>query len=140
MLTLGLSSRPPAAMRARQKSERLKKARGLFVVLASLTMCLTGPLPAIAQEKPLRVLATGVFATTLRSLTPAFETAMDYKLQVTIANAGQVAARLAAGEPADIVMTSSASTKTLTKQGCTASAPMRQNWGGELGRVLVSSQ
>ena len=23
---------------------------------------------------------------------------------------------------------------------CTASAPMRQNWGGELGRVLVSSQ
>ncbi len=117
MLTLNLSGRRTAVARAHQKSRHLEKVRGLFVVLASLAICLTGPLPAKAQEQPLRVLATGVFATTLRSLAPPFETATGYKLQVTIANAGQVAARLAAGERADIVMTSAASTKTLAKQG-----------------------
>lgn len=116
MLTLSLSERRAAAAWGRQKSRQTESARG-FVVLACLAMCLITPLPAAAQEQPLRVLATGVFATTLRSLVLPFETATGHKVQVTIANAGQVAARIAAGEPADIVMTSAASTKTLAKQG-----------------------
>jgi molybdate transport system substrate-binding protein len=79
-------------------------------------MGLTAPLPAAAQES-VRILATGVFASTLRSLTGPFEAAKGYKTEVSIANAGQVAARLTAGEAADVVMTSSASTKILAKQG-----------------------
>ena len=72
--------------------------------------------PATAQE-PLRILATGVFATTLHALAGPFEAAGGAKLQVSIANAGQVAARIAAGEPADLVMSSSASIGALAKQG-----------------------
>lgn len=88
MLTLN-GSRPRAAA--------LRWLQDVFVALARFTMGLTGTLPAIAQAPPLRVLATGVFATTLLSLAPPFETATGQKVQVTIANAGQVAARLAAG-------------------------------------------
>jgi molybdate transport system substrate-binding protein len=69
----------------------------------------------MAQE-PVRVLATGVFATTLQSLAGPFESASGYKIQVSIANAGEVASRVLAGEPADLVMTSSAGVKTLAKQ------------------------
>lgn len=94
-----------------------EKARALFIVLVGSAIFVMSSTDARAQEQPLRVLATGVFATTLRSLAPPFEKATGYKLEVTIANAGQVAARLAAGESADIVMTSAASTKTLAKQG-----------------------
>jgi molybdate transport system substrate-binding protein len=79
-------------------------------------MCLAVTRPAAAEE-PARILATGVFASTLRSLVGPFETASGLKVEVAIANAGQVAARIAAGEPADLVMTSSASTKTLAKDG-----------------------
>ena len=70
----------------------------------------------MAQE-PVRVLATGVFATALQSLVRPFETASGYKIQVSIANAGEVASRIVAGEAADLVMSSSASVKTLAKQG-----------------------
>jgi molybdate transport system substrate-binding protein len=88
----------------------------VFAALASLTMWLAVPLPATAQE-PARILATGVFRSTLSSLVGPFEAATSHKLHVSIANAGQVAARITAGEPADLVMTSSASIKTLAKQG-----------------------
>jgi molybdate transport system substrate-binding protein len=71
---------------------------------------------AAAQES-LRILATGVFATTLHALADPFEAASGYKLDVSIANAGQIASRIAAGEPADVVMTSAASLQTLAKQG-----------------------
>jgi molybdate transport system substrate-binding protein len=74
----------------------------------------------MAQE-PVRVLATGVFATTLQSLAGPFESASGYKIQVSIANAGEVASRIVAGEPADLVMSSSAGVKTLTKQNALVS-------------------
>jgi molybdate transport system substrate-binding protein len=88
-------------------------------LLASLTIYLATylatQLPAVAQE-PVRVLATGVFATTLQSLAGPFESASGYKIQVSIANAGEVASRIVAGEPADLVMSSSAGVKMLAKQ------------------------
>ena len=93
--------------------------RKAFTLVTSLAICLAAQ-PAMAQEV-IRVLATGVFATTLHSLAGPFEAASGYKLQVTIANAGEVASRIAAGVPADLVMSSSASIKTLAKQGVLAS-------------------
>jgi molybdate transport system substrate-binding protein len=119
------AERPPALSRPKT-----------LLLLASLTACLAAclaaflatPLPAIAEEpvqkpvqkpvqEPVEVLATGVFATALRSLAPAFEAANGTKIQVSIANAGEVAARVVAGEPADLVMSSSAGVKALAKQG-----------------------
>jgi molybdate transport system substrate-binding protein len=88
-------------------------------LLASLAILLATQLPAMAQE-PVRVLATGVFATALESLVAPFEVARGIKIQITIGNAGEVAARVAAGEPADLVMTSSAGIKTLAKQNAVA--------------------
>jgi molybdate transport system substrate-binding protein len=67
------------------------------------------------------VLATGVFATTLQSLAQPFETASGYKIQVSIANAGEVASRIVAGETADLVMSSSASVRTLARQNALVS-------------------
>jgi molybdate transport system substrate-binding protein len=87
-----------------------------FLVLASLAAWLGTELPAMADE-PVRILATGVFATALQALAPAFETANGTKIQVSIANAGEVATRVAAGEAADLVMTSSPGVKALAKQG-----------------------
>jgi molybdate transport system substrate-binding protein len=87
-----------------------------FWLLASLIAWLATQLPAVAEE-PVRVLATGVFATALRASAPAFEQATGAKIQVSIANAGEVATRAAAGEAADLVMTSSAGVKALAKQG-----------------------
>lgn len=87
-----------------------------FLLLTGLTVYFAAQLPAMAQE-PIRVLATGVFATTLRSLAGPFESASGYRLQVAIANAGEVASRVAAGEPTDLVMSSSASLKKLAQQG-----------------------
>jgi ABC-type molybdate transport system substrate-binding protein len=95
MLTLSLYRRCAAAL---SQTWTLKKPGTSFVVLAGIAVFMMSPTSALAQEQPLRVLATGVFATTLRSLAPPFEKATGYKLEVTIANAGQVAARLAAGE------------------------------------------
>jgi molybdate transport system substrate-binding protein len=94
--------------------------RKAFLLLASLTAFLATRLPAIAEE-PVRVLATGVFATTLQSLTQPFESATGYKIQASIANAGEVASRVATGEDADIVMTSSTGIKTLARQNALAS-------------------
>jgi molybdate transport system substrate-binding protein len=95
-----------------------------FLLLASLIACLVAhlatPLPAIAEEpvqKPVHVLATGVFATALQSLAPAFEASSGSQIQVSIANAGEVAARVVGGEAVDLVMSSSASAKALAKQG-----------------------
>jgi molybdate transport system substrate-binding protein len=95
---------------------RLKTLR----LLASLIAYLATQLPAMAQE-PVRVLATGVFATALQSLARPFESASGYKIQVSIANAGEVASRIVAGEAADLVMSSSAGIKTLAKQSALAS-------------------
>jgi molybdate transport system substrate-binding protein len=91
-----------------------------LLLLASLAAYLAAQLPAIAQE-PVRVLATGVFATTLQSLAGPFESSSGYKIQVSIANAGEVASRIIAGEAADLVMSSSASVKTLAKQSALVS-------------------
>jgi molybdate transport system substrate-binding protein len=91
----------------------------IFLLLAGLTACLAVQSPAIAQE-PVRVLATGVFATTLQSLAQPFESASGYKVQISIANAGEVASRVVAGEPADLVMSSSAGVNALAKQGALA--------------------
>ena len=67
------------------------------------------------------MLATGVFATTLQSLADPFESVSGYKIEVSIANAGEVASRVVAGEAADLVMTSSAGVKTLAKQNALVS-------------------
>jgi molybdate transport system substrate-binding protein len=72
--------------------------------------------PAMADE-PVRVLATGAFATTLKSLREPFEAASGHGIEISIANAGEVAARLTAGKAADLVMSSSAGIKALAKQG-----------------------
>jgi molybdate transport system substrate-binding protein len=61
-------------------------------------------------------LATGVFATSLQALAQPFEAASGYRIEVSIANAGEVAARVVAGEGADLVMTSSAGVRTLAQQ------------------------
>jgi molybdate transport system substrate-binding protein len=90
--------------------------RKTFLVLACLTGWLTTQLPAVAEE-PVRILATGVFATALQALAPVFEATSGTKIQVSIANAGEVATRVAAGEATDLVMTSSAGVKSLAKQG-----------------------
>jgi molybdate transport system substrate-binding protein len=67
------------------------------------------------------VLATGVFATALQSLAQPFEAASGHKIQVSIANAGEVASRAVAGAAADLVMTSAAGIKTLAKQNALVS-------------------
>ena len=67
------------------------------------------------------MLATGVFATTLQSLAQPFESASGYKIQVSIANAGEVTSRIVAGEATDLVMSSSAAIETLAKQGALVS-------------------
>jgi molybdate transport system substrate-binding protein len=90
-----------------------------FPLLASLAILLATQLPAMAQET-VHVLATGVFATALESLAAPFEAARGVKIQLSIGNAGEVAARIAAGEPADLVMSSSAGLKTLAKQNAVA--------------------
>jgi molybdate transport system substrate-binding protein len=87
-----------------------------FCLFASLAAYLTAGIPAVAQD-PVRVLATGVFATTLQALAQPFERATGEKIQVSIANAGEVASRIVAGEAADVVMTSSSSVKALAQQG-----------------------
>jgi molybdate transport system substrate-binding protein len=67
------------------------------------------------------VLATGVSATALQALARPFESASGYKIHVSIANAGEVASRIVAGEGADLVMSSSAGVKTLAKQSALVS-------------------
>src|SRR5580692_10049167 len=88
----------------------------MVLFLAGLAACLATQPPADAEER-IQVLATGVFATALQSLAQPFEAASSTRIQVSIANAGEVASRMAAGEAADLVMTSSAGVKTLARQG-----------------------
>jgi molybdate transport system substrate-binding protein len=90
-----------------------------FQLLTSLAIFFATQLPAMAQE-PVRVLATGVFVTALESLAAPFEVARGIKIQMSIGNAGEIAARVAAGEPADLVMTSSTGIKALAKQSAVA--------------------
>jgi molybdate transport system substrate-binding protein len=90
-----------------------------FLFLVSLAACLATQ-PAAMAEEAVRVLATGVFATALQSLAQPFEAASGTRIQVSIANAGEVASRMAAGEAADLVMTSSAGVKSLARQGALA--------------------
>ena len=86
-----------------------------FWLLAGLTAYLANQLPATAEE-PVRILATGVFATSLQSLSQPFEAASGYKIRFSIANAGEVASRVASGEATDLVMSSSAGIKMLAQQ------------------------
>ena len=89
-----------------------------------------GTNPATAQD-PLRVLATGVYATTLQALAAPFKAASGYDLKIVIDNAGGVAARIRAGDVADVVMSSSASVDALVKQGRLAAG------GIEIGRMRL---
>ena len=74
-------------------------------------------MPHVATaEEPVRILATGVFATALPSLARPFKTASGQEIQISIANAGEVASRVVAGEAADLVMTSSTSVEMLARQ------------------------
>ena len=86
-----------------------------FWLLTGFAAYFAAQLPAAAGE-PVRVLATGVFATSLPSLAQPFEAASGYKIEASIANAGEVASRVAGGEAADLVMTSSAGVEMLAKQ------------------------
>lgn len=90
-----------------------------LLLIAGLAACLATEPPAIAGQ-PVRILATGVFATALRSLAHPFESASGYRIEISIANAGEVASRIVAGEAADLVMSSSTSIKTLERQGALA--------------------
>ncbi len=92
------------------------KHRSKWVIL--LIGWLAGPpVPAADAADSVRVLATGVFATSLRDLEVPFQAASGARLQVTIANAGGVYTLLTGGEPADVVMTSAAGLEALARKG-----------------------
>jgi len=84
------------------------QARAAVFVVA---MALAGG--AAAAE--VRVVATGVFATSLRDLAEPFHAETGDALALTIGNAGVVAARVGAGQGADVVMTSSAGIDALAR-------------------------
>src|ERR1700760_2845633 len=75
-------------------------------ILTLGVLLLGGPTSATAND--VRVLAAGVFGTSLRALAAPFKSDSGADIQLTVANAGKIAAKLLAGEPADVVMTSSA--------------------------------
>ena len=52
----------------------------------------------------------------MQSLAGVFESASGYRIETSIGNAGEVASRMAAGEAADLVMSSSASVRRLVQQ------------------------
>ncbi len=91
--------------------------REWITVLIGLCAGATMLTSAAGAAEPLRVLATGVFATSVRDLGTIFEAAGGTRLQVTVANAGGVDAKLAGGEPADVVMTSAAGLEALARKG-----------------------
>ena len=91
-------------------------------------MRVTGPLGAIvlgtalvfaggAMADDVRVLATGVFATSLRDLHAPFAAASGSGFVATVANAGGVKEKVLAGVPADVVLTSSAGIDALARAG-----------------------
>jgi molybdate transport system substrate-binding protein len=91
----------------------------LFLLLASLILSVAFQAPAVAQA-PVRVLATGVYAAALHELAQPFEAASGTRLDISIANAGEVASRVGAGEATDLVMSSSAGIKSFAKQNAVA--------------------
>lgn len=84
-------------------------------IVALGVLLLSGPTGALASE--VRVLAAGVFGTSLRDLEAPFKSESGADIRLTVANAGKVTAKLLAGEPADVVMTSSAGIDALVRQG-----------------------
>ncbi|MCJ2052042.1 molybdate ABC transporter substrate-binding protein [Methylobacterium sp. J-070] len=80
--------------------------------LLSIACCMAAlSTPAAAAD--IRVLATGVYASSLRDLAAPFERQTGDHIVLTITNAGGVLAKLAAHEDADVVMTASAGVDTL---------------------------
>ena len=103
---------------------------GLLWVIASGALLIGGAGGAMADD--VRVLATGVFATSLGDLHAAFEASNGTDFHATIGNAGQVHAKLVAGERADVVMTSSSGVDALVRDGkLTASSKV------EIGRMRL---
>jgi molybdate transport system substrate-binding protein len=84
--------------------------------LLSIASCMAAlSTPTAAAD--IRVLATGVYASSLRDLVAPFERQTGDHLTLTITNAGGVLAKLAAHEDADVVMTASAGIDTLVARG-----------------------
>ncbi|MHC2106661.1 molybdate ABC transporter substrate-binding protein [Methylobacterium sp. CM6246] len=79
--------------------------------------CCTTVLSTPAAAADIRVLATGVYASSLRDLIALFERQTGDHLVLTITNAGGVLAKLAAHEDADVVMTALAGVDTLVARG-----------------------
>lgn len=92
-----------------KSTKKLSRIVGLGVLL------LGGSSGATAED--LHILATGVFATSLRDLQASFRASSGANFQANISNAGKVSAKLMAGEPADVVMTSAAGIDALARQG-----------------------
>ena len=92
----------------------MRQALRLTMTLA--LMLGSGTSPATARD-PIRVLATGVYATTLQAIAAPFKAASGYDLKIAIDNAGGVASRVRAGDVADVVMSSSAGVGALIEQG-----------------------
>jgi molybdate transport system substrate-binding protein len=84
--------------------------------LLSIAYC-TAVLSTPAAAADIRVLATGVYASSLRDLVVPFEQQTGDHLDLTITNAGGVLAKLAAHEDADVVMTASAGVDALVARG-----------------------
>ncbi|WP_375465340.1 substrate-binding domain-containing protein [uncultured Methylobacterium sp.] len=87
-------------------------------------VCCTAALSGPAAAADVRVLATGVYESSLRDLVAPFKQQTDHNLILTVTNAGGVLAKLAAHEEADVVMTSSAGIDTLAGRG-DVSAPTK---------------
>ncbi|MCJ2017047.1 substrate-binding domain-containing protein [Methylobacterium sp. E-065] len=84
--------------------------------LLSIASCMAAlSTPAAAAD--IRVLATGVYASSLRDLAGPFEAMTGDHLVLTITNAGGVLAKLAAHEDADVAMTASAGIDALVARG-----------------------
>ncbi|MCJ2062261.1 substrate-binding domain-containing protein [Methylobacterium sp. J-088] len=84
--------------------------------LLSIACCMAALSPPAAAAD-IRVLATGVYASSLRALAGPFEAMTGDHLVLTITNAGGVLAKLAAHEDADVVMTASAGIDALVARG-----------------------
>ncbi|MBP1178084.1 molybdate ABC transporter substrate-binding protein [Methylobacterium sp. PvR107] len=85
--------------------------------LLSIACCMAALSPPAAAAADIRVLATGVYASSLRDLAGPFEAMTGDHLVLTITNAGGVLAKLAAHEDADVVMTASAGIDALVARG-----------------------
>jgi molybdate transport system substrate-binding protein len=88
---------------------------------------------AAAQEAPpLRVLGTGAVEHPVHDLIPGFTRATGRRVMQATGNAGAVAARIRAGEAADLVLNSAAQIEAMAREGLV--------WGesrAELGRMRI---